>query len=500
MIRWVESVEQQTMYVGNTGFVTDPRTGETLSSDMVFFNSAIKDTYVDRIDAYLQSIGASPGLYTNSSDWPSSPAGPPDASGNPTSLPVACNVGDTAPILSATVVANHNGLSTLFAKMQSYLYQPASQYGALGPQDFIVPQDADFLKAYFAYLPYIIYGDANDTNPLRSSGERRDEARAAGIRRCGAMMAQEAQFHAAARRDRSGPVALRAHRHQHGLDESAGRARLPQQLQGDVGESPLAEVREAVDELPARGGSTAWETTTTQLTRSTNFSMEAVMAKDARRCVTIRTANSTPHWETKQEWIDSLVSTYWSQVMWHEFGHSQGLTHNFMGSVDANNFPVQTDASGKPVLDASGNPRYKLYSSSVMEYNSQPDRVFWGAGWAPYDSGALAWVYANNGNTPLNTGNAAAQQISGQRLQHDPLERSERLPGGRQDRDPVPPLRRAPHEVHAALPRGRPRHHAERHLRRTTSTTTSGSTSGETSASTTSSGTTRTTRTSRSTS
>ncbi|MFO0661987.1 MAG: hypothetical protein U0165_19470 [Polyangiaceae bacterium] len=30
-----------------------------------------------------------------------------------------------------------------------------------------------------------------------------------------------------------------------------------------------------------------------------------------------------------------------------------------------------------------------------MEYNAAPDRVFWHAGWAPYDAGAISWIYAN---------------------------------------------------------------------------------------------------------
>jgi hypothetical protein len=146
----------------------------------------------------------------------------------------------------------------------------------------------------------------------------------------------------------------------------------------------------------------------------TDFAMESVMAKDARRCVTTA-ANSTPHWETKQEWIDSLTQTYWSQVMWHEFGHSQGLTHNFMASVDKANFPVVLDASGKPVLQPNGDPTYKLYASSVMEYNAPADRVFWGAGWAPYDVGALTWMYGNNGSTPaVPAGSPAPNGVSGQ--------------------------------------------------------------------------------------
>jgi hypothetical protein len=46
-----------------------------------------------------------------------------------------------------------------------------------------------------------------------------------------------------------------------------------------------------------------------------------------------------------------------------------------------------------------------------MEYNSEPDRVFWNGGdWAPYDKGAITWIYANN----KPNGQAAMTALSGQ--------------------------------------------------------------------------------------
>jgi hypothetical protein len=99
----------------------------------------------------------------------------------------------------------------------------------------------------------------------------------------------------------------------------------------------------------------------------------------------------TGQWETKEHWEQGLVTSYWSQVAWHEFGHAMGLEHNFMGSVDLPNFPA-------PATDpVTGVTRYPLYSSSVMEYNSAPDRIFWTPSWGKYDQGAIAWIYANNG-------------------------------------------------------------------------------------------------------
>ena len=146
---------------GVTGFTTDPRTGETLTSDIVLENFQIKDYYVDRIDAYLQSIGASPGIFPN--NWGPSPFVACDPStdkacsaGGKKTMPTSSNVGDAAPIIPAVVRATHNGSDTLYQKMQGYLYPPSNgPSGPLGPSSFIVPQDADFFRAYF-YLRYSI--------------------------------------------------------------------------------------------------------------------------------------------------------------------------------------------------------------------------------------------------------------------------------------------------------------------------------------------------------
>jgi hypothetical protein len=98
--------------------------------------------------------------------------------------------------------------------------------------------------------------------------------------------------------------------------------------------------------------------------------------------------------------------------MWHEFGHSLGLEHNFMASVDKRNFPTYKDGAGRT--------KYALFASSVMEYNAAPDRVFWKAGWAPYDQGAIAWIY---GNTAPNgqAGTSVSGQTSPSAPWNDPL-------------------------------------------------------------------------------
>jgi hypothetical protein len=398
MLRWVESLDQQTAWVGNTGFIEDPRTGEMLTTDIVFENNQLKDYYANRIDAYLQSIGASPGLYAG--NWGPSPF----AADGVTPLPTACTVGQTAPIVPTILSQSHNGLSSLYQKIQSYLYEPASQFGPLGPQNFIVPQDADFLRAYYAYLPYIIYADPA-TNPYVTPES--NATNTSPSQQMWAMIAQEQQLHA--------------------IEGQIDRGYSPYDTSSPTGSTDALTFLNnyqaltinhrnymyAQDELSNVLAAHQGGTNNNAADGVLDFTMEQVMAKDARQCISSAT-NPTPHWETAQEWIDSLMTTYWSQVMWHEFGHSQGLTHNFMGSVDGNNFPLVLNSSGQPVLNASGTPQYKLYSSSVMEYNAEPDRVFWGAGWGPYDMGAIAWIYSNNGSTqPLPQG-ATAPTISGQ--------------------------------------------------------------------------------------
>ena len=59
------------------------------------------------------------------------------------------------------MIAQHNASSTLFQKMQTYL-----GYGnnptPMGPQDFAVSQNTDFLNAYFQTLPYEIFSDPDE--------------------------------------------------------------------------------------------------------------------------------------------------------------------------------------------------------------------------------------------------------------------------------------------------------------------------------------------------
>ena len=364
-LRWASDEDLQDSFAGVTMPGFDPRTGEIVNESIEFNDFAIKDYYVQRIDAFLQSVGAS--LNVDSTD---------PTTGQPAEWPCpasgcSCNTGDTMPIVPATVISNHNATSTLFTKMQQYLNlhntdpDPANDH--LGPQNFIAPRDDDFLRAYFAIVPYQVFADPDMNLFVTREGGQGVYGPASVWQH----LQDLTQFNAISAQinegqtpydDPSGPNGLLNATAFANSFRDLTRSNLEyQRMQGFIQDNVRRDSPDA-------------------------FSLESVIIKDARRCV-------GGQWETKASWIQGLISSYWSQVFWHEFGHALGLEHNFMASVDKPNFP-------DPVTDSSGAVHYPLYASSVMEYNAAPDRVFWTPGWGKYDQGAIAWIYANNGRKP----------------------------------------------------------------------------------------------------
>jgi hypothetical protein len=357
-LRWMSDKDMQDSFAGVTEPFLDPRTGETLSNIIVFNDFAIKDYYVQRINAFLQYLNPKAAEDVNSATpWPD---------------PGPCYDGDTTPIID-TSYSDVVGKSTLFQKMQVYLQRDPSKFGNQGPSDFIptfekdITTDAakDFFNAYYAILPYEVFRDP-DSNPfvIREGG-----AGVYGPGNIWKILQDEAEFQ------------------QRAADIDRGRDPYNTHLDGAAGVQEVANFLNRWKALTINHRD--WDLKKDKVHPMVHmdapdaFSFEQIIARDARHCI-------GGVWETKEQWVQNLIDTYWSQVFWHEFGHGVGLDHNFMASVDRPNFPVYQDGHGRD--------HYGLYANSVMEYNATPDRIFWHADWAPYDRGAISWIYANSGS------------------------------------------------------------------------------------------------------
>lgn len=358
-LRYMRDVDNNTGFIGVAQFVIDPRTGETLKSTSIVNESNLKDAYVQRIDAYLKNVGASEGL-----DSP-----------NPWE-PGSCTEGQTKPLVSE-VIRNQHNQSTLFSKMQQYMAKPVSPYGNLGPQDFIRTKNPEFLRAYYAWLPYMIFDNPNSNAFVIAEGG-------------GGVFGPGAMWDMRRKETELNDLNAKIDRGENPYDVVEGSRGVDNATDWVLHMRDL--VHNHVDLQDAES------TIFGKFTESTDkISLQSVIAKDARHC-------RNGQWETKQQWVKSLLDTVWELVLWHEFGHDLGMPHNFMGSVDEPNY-ARDPADPNKVL---------MYSSSVMEYNSSIDRAFWRGGWAPYDRANLAFIYGNNGTAPAMPPGVSSESISGQ--------------------------------------------------------------------------------------
>ncbi len=367
---------------GGTTPSPDPRTGEILDTMIVFSEETFiptRDWFVERINSYLQTVGAADDI---------NQAGPWADLGK-------CTDGQTQKLVQDTIINNHNGKSSLYNKIQQYLQKPASTFGPLGPADFVPPADADFDQAYYQLLPYYIYADPASNQFVTPEG--------------GAGTYGPNSFHADLQRE---------YDFQH-LAASVDKGETPyEDATGTQG------VLNAANFLNTFRQNTldhrTYEYNARMLQRQkhifrddmSSFSFEQVIAHAARHCV-------NGQWETKEQWADNLVKTFWTQVFWHEFGHAMGLDHNFMGSLDKNNFPrwhttkvCAADADcGNNGFCSNVDPMTKkgtcdqtaMFSNSVMEYGATPADVIFHPGWGPYDAAAISWIYANNSRSADKT-------------------------------------------------------------------------------------------------
>lgn len=387
-LRWITDQDMQGAWAGVTQFVADPRTGETLSASISFNDFPIKDYYVQRIDAYLKTIGACAKFDAatetcvedvNSESWTD---------------PGSCTEGQTMPIAKAAVANNHNGNSSLFLKMQQYLGKPDALYGKLGPKDFIRKQDDDFFRAYYTLAPYHTFGDPAANQFVIPEGGSGVYGGSDGIWK---MMQKEAQFTK--------------------LLGRIDRGEAPYDAAGPQGLEHATKFLTDLRELTLNHKNYEYRRQFIGPNRFKDspsaFSFETVISRDARHCIKDPKTGAA-RWETKDEWVTNLINTYWSQVAWHEFGHAVGLEHNFMASVDKRHFPLSK------YKNADGSPKYALYANSVMEYNAAPDRVFWEPGWAPYDQGAIAFIYGNDTRSDAKPGQSITGQVDAQTPWKDP--------------------------------------------------------------------------------
>jgi hypothetical protein len=354
-LRWVSDQDVQTTFAGVTMPGFDPRTGEIINEGIEFNDFAVKDYYVQRIDAFLQQAGASGGLGT--ANW----------------VTGKCAAGQTNQVVTPAAIANRNSSDTLYNYMQTYLNLAPSAPATLGPSDFVAVQDQDFYNAYFALAPFEIFADPDMNQFVTREGGQ-------GVYGPASIWQDiqgDGQFQTLTANISAGPSpyadAYNGTGYTFGVQAAANFA-------NQMRDATTAHQKLQLDQMVMNQN--------LHLDVPGAFSLETVMEQDSQQCI-------NGQWETQAEWTQHIIDTYWQQVFWHEFGHSMGLEHNFMGNIDEPNFVTQRDASGKPLTDANGNTLYTMYSSSIMEYSASPARLAWTQGWGKYDKGAIAWIYAN---------------------------------------------------------------------------------------------------------
>lgn len=361
----------------------DPRTGEDLKEGVNIYNQGYLQNVAFQYDFLLKTIGAGEGLASQDDNG--------NAIDNPwKALPEPCKNGDhlTADdprIVTAGYLKAHHNQSTLFNKLQQYLNKPATTYGNLNPGDFVQGPDPKYRDIYFDLLPFFVYTDPA-ANPFVTP-EGGTNVFGPSTSQLWDMRTQEVEF---------------------------------QKILGQIdrGFTPY----DATDGVTGIANATAFSNKLRNLTQNhraltmalrtlygryqemaTPYPLMEAYAQGSRRCVDHK-------WETRTQFVNRFVDAQVSKTIWHEFGHSLGLDHNFMGSVDERNWPRYTDEAGE---------HYAMNSSSVMDYTDYfAESTFGpgsGFGWGPYDAAAIAWTYGNDAKNGDSSFALGTLSVSGQK-------------------------------------------------------------------------------------
>ncbi len=411
-IRYLTDMDESSGFLGVTEPLSDPRTGEMLTATINIDNMNLEDFYAVRLEFYLETIGGQGGSQAHNpygidgktNNWAYTPSG-------------SCAPGDMIPLSKTlgpdnskggAVQTGHNAISTVFQKMQQYLHKPIPTYGYLGPADFIPQEDSDFFSAYYTLIPYQMYRDPNTNDFVIQEGGTGNYGASQSNALLGAM-ASRSQFNTLMAAVDHGQAPL--------LDAN-GNVTGNYDPTGDNGSDEASQFTAQWQQLSQGYTNSRWALA------AQRTGVKADMAQDilpyfnnfehaGRHCVQNTLGfvpdSTKPHWESLREWVYDLTLSSWSYTIWHEFGHSMGLDHNFMGSADRNNYPHWTDSKGADQVGA--------YLSSMMEYPATAGDLFlkggaadpkspgarplldkaWAGkpGWLPYDVAALSFLYAN---------------------------------------------------------------------------------------------------------
>jgi hypothetical protein len=318
---------------GMSEITYDPNTGESLAAHLNIYDWGSKNA-INLLKDFLSEIT------TDVFDDVKNP------------LPAGCKPGDQVQISPDKVTTKHKNTS-LYAKLESYMKQPAEEWAATRSADFYKNMRALLPDLRFAapwYNSFVYASESSETKKRFFEMVQKDRLFADMMR---AIDRGESPFG-------SNNVLTKG-------SIEAGVAHVKQVKELVKNHFALRSMKRALQKHIRLDVVNPWE-------------LGPATAKSTRRC------KADGKWETVDEWAERIHSTWWKSTATHELGHNLGLRHNFYGSLDAPHFAPtgMKDKDGKPILDTT---------SSIMDYQ---DWLTEGADtslFKPYDQMAFKWIY-----------------------------------------------------------------------------------------------------------